>query len=72
MIHNWDLENSQPINIAKNEKTVLKIALGVWVNIHLIRNDLYDSWILTATTTEVRNRDRIIYCQLGTEKNLRV
>lgn len=29
---------------------------------------MYDSWILTATTTEARNRNRIIYCQLGTEK----
>lgn len=29
---------------------------------------MYDSWILIATTTEARNRDRIIYCQLGTEK----
>jgi len=29
---------------------------------------MYDSWIITATTTEARNRDRIIYCQLGTEK----
>ena len=30
-----DLENSQPIDIVKYEKTVLKRSLGVWLNNHL-------------------------------------